>query len=231
MEKPGPKRKLTHDEKLERLDAARKRAKQPRIFVGNSSIAFFDVEHEDSAHLDQLQDTAYPEEYGEPHTDMVSGVAHFKSGRKRSYVTTVSVTSPCVAFLAYIPDKKGRVIRSGVYHSYPLPPTNKQFHADLKNLIDGVYGDGSHGPVHLKFAGLSEKTAGGTHGLPAALIDNIKAVGGGKIKIVGHDLGDEGMRAVETYPYRGLIRTYWREKEIKHLWDYSGEKPSEGRWL
>lgn len=123
-----------------------------RIFVENDAIAFFDVEKPKSRVIDVSDISKISK--GELHSQLYNFLigkkeaSYFETHNHKEDVRTVSVTTPCIVFCAYINNGDGTLKSSGVFHS-----DKRAYLTDgLDKLIDGVRSN-SDVPVILKAVG------------------------------------------------------------------------------
>lgn len=197
--------RLSSHERLREIDRVRKRGNIVKIFVDNDGMALFNAGEKGATEISSINTDKQKKAYREPYNEKVpdSKTKYYKTSKRKAPIITTSVVTPCIVFLAYTLNKRGKVNRAGVFHSH----LNK---SGFKPLINRV---SKKERVYVKIAGFSNQPKKEKE---EKRIRKELSKLGKRVSLVSIDLGGPPYRTVEVYPMQGEIRTYWRkEKEPK----------------
>lgn len=190
---------------------------EPRIFVANDGMAFFDVNNpkKEPTNIAEIVDKQVYELYWQPYNYLVGkGETHyFETNGYKGHTETISVTTYCIVLCAFTRDKNGRIKSSGVYHYrsfssfslIKLPSMAYKLIHSLRTRPDET---------------VTVKAAGGKGSEEDLQIDRFNltwVLGAMGVEIQPHHLvlgGDSYHRKTEFHPETGQLVTYfYNEKE------------------
>lgn len=201
----------------ELIKKRRKEYPMPMIFVDNDALAFFDVNKSTNGTTDvaELNDKSIKEFYGQLYNFLVHPKQdhYFRTDNYKGPLRTISVTSPCIVFCAFITDGNGGIKRSGVYHADTMPPKDF-FQNRLYELIETVRLE-PHERVTVKAAG----SDGSKKHLQEIREDITKILAAKDIEIELEHLllGGGSYRRTEFYPRTGQLVTYFSNSQQKTI--------------
>ena len=187
----------------------------PVIFVGNDALAFFDANESPNrkTNVVELKHKSINKICGQPYNFFVyqKQESCFTISDYQGPLKTVSFTSPCTVFCAFVKDENGKIKHSGVYHAESMPP-NAFFYSRLYKLIDTVRLEPDE-KVTVKASG-SNKDGKDLQKLKED-ITKILAVKDVKIELENLLLGGNSYRITEFYPQNGQLITYFSNSKQK----------------
>ena len=184
-----------------------------KIYVGNDSFAFFNVNNPPVEPTDVVEIIGTPMkilnskqynfliDFDETH--------YFRVGEIKNSVETISVTDPCIVFAAFTTDNNERIKCSGVYHAASMPPYDG-FRKRLFKLID-VVRSRTNDKVILKGAGsdADEEYCQRIRNYLTESLDRKDVI----LKSEYFILGGNWDRKTEFHPQNGQLVTYFSREQ------------------